>query len=139
MGRPKGAKNRRTIVKQAEDAMGVVAPDVDTLHVMEQTMRHFYTRAMVLKQTKGPKEQIDADLKDAAMMAEKLAPYRHARLSAVKLAGDPNNPVRFSDDASIEELRAEVLKHLERLAPVLDLPALEVRPTGIAAAGDQSE
>jgi hypothetical protein len=41
----------------------------------------------------------------AVSIAEKIAPYRHARLSAVKLAGDPNSPVRFKDDATADELR----------------------------------
>jgi hypothetical protein len=48
---------------------------------------------------------------EAAHLAALVAPYRHARLSAMKLAGDPNNPVRIRDDASIEELRAEMMKH----------------------------
>ncbi len=55
------------------------------------------------------------------------------RLSAVKLAGDPNNPARIPDNATIEELRAEVMKHLERLAPVLDLEALMAPADGIAS------
>jgi hypothetical protein len=55
------------------------------------------------------------------------APFKHPRLKAVTLAGDPNNPIRFKDDTTIEELRAEVLKHLEILAPVLDLPATLVQ------------
>jgi hypothetical protein len=29
----------------------------------------------------------------------------------VKVAGDPNNPVRFKDDATAEELRAECAVH----------------------------
>jgi hypothetical protein len=57
-------------------------------------------------------------------IAEKIAPYRHARLSAVKLAGDPNNPVRIPDNASLDELRELVKLHYERLAPVLDLESL---------------
>ena len=55
------------------------------------------------------------------------------RLSAVKLAGDPNNPVRIPDNATIEKQRAEVMKHLERLAPVLDLEALMAPADGIAS------
>jgi hypothetical protein len=43
---------------------------------------------------------VDQDYKDAATLAAMVAPYRHARLSAVKLAGDPNNPARFRDDAT---------------------------------------
>jgi hypothetical protein len=53
-----------------------------------------------------------------------VAPYRHARLSAVKLSGAQNNSVHFKDGATVEELRAEELKHLRVLAPVLDLEAL---------------
>jgi hypothetical protein len=68
-------------------------------------MRRFYGRALLLKQVNGKPEQIDADLKEAAAIAEKIPPYRHARLSAVKLEGDPTNPARLKDDASIEEIR----------------------------------
>jgi hypothetical protein len=45
----------------------------------------------------------------------------------MKLASDPNNPVRMiPDDLSSDELRAEVNKHIARLdeAGVLDLEAL---------------
>jgi hypothetical protein len=49
---------------------------------------------------------------EAAALASLAAPYRHARLSAMELAGDPKNPARIKDDASIEELRAEMMKHL---------------------------
>jgi hypothetical protein len=58
---------------------------------------------------------VDQDYKDAASLAAMVAPYRHARLSAVKLAGDPNNPLRIRDDATAEELRAEVMRHIARL------------------------
>ena len=44
-----------------------------------------------------------------------MAPYRHARLSAMKLAGDPNITARFKDDATADELRAEVMRHIARL------------------------
>jgi hypothetical protein len=55
-----------------------------------------------------------------------VAPYRHARLSAMKLAGDPNNPFRIPDAATADELRAEVMRHIARLsdAGILDLQAL---------------
>jgi len=75
-----------------------------------------------------------ADYEKAAHLAALLAPYRHARLSAVKLAADPNNPVRFKDDATTEELRAEIMRRLGVLqdAGVLDLQALAV-PKGRTA------
>jgi hypothetical protein len=88
------------MLREAEEAMGRPEQFVDFLQVLEHTMRHFYGRALLLKQINGKPEQIDADLKEAAAIAEKIAPYRHARLSAVKLAGDPNNPVRIHDNAS---------------------------------------
>ena len=70
------------------------------------------------------------------------APYRHAKLSAIKLAGDPNNPARFKDDASADELREEVMRRLGVLheAGVIDLRALPVPKGGIAnepISGDQ--
>jgi hypothetical protein len=50
----------------------------------------------------------------------------------VTIAGDPNNPARFKDDATAEELRAEIMKRLTALseAGVLDLEALPVGPEG---------
>jgi hypothetical protein len=63
---------------------------------------------------------VDQDYKDAATLAAMVAPYRHARLSAVKLAGDPNNPARFKDDATADELRAELMKRIV----TLQVPAL---------------
>jgi hypothetical protein len=55
-------------------------------------------------------------------------------LSAVKLAGDPNNPARFRDDATADELREEVMRRLGILAAagVIDLKALPVPKGGIA-------
>jgi hypothetical protein len=124
MARPKGSKNRRTMLREAEEAMGRPEQFVDSLQVLEHTMRHFYGRALLLKQINGKPEQIDADLKEAAAIAEKIAPYRHARLKAVTLAGDPNNPVRIKEDASLDELRELVKLHYDRLAPILDLKSL---------------
>jgi hypothetical protein len=52
----------------------------------------------------------------------------------VKLAGDPNSPVRFKDDATADELRAEIMKRLEILmsAGLIDLAALPAPKGGIA-------
>jgi hypothetical protein len=99
---------------------------LDSLHVMEVGMRHFFAKAMHAKANKGKPETIDANMLQAVSIAEKIAPYKHARLSAVKLAGDPNNPARFKDDATADELRAELMKRVKILvsAGLIDLKAL---------------
>ena len=78
-------------------------------------------------------EEVDEDYKQAAALAALVAPYRHARLSAMKLAGDPNNPARFKDDATADELRTELMKRLEILtsAGLIDLQALPTPSDGI--------
>jgi hypothetical protein len=53
----------------------------------------------------------------ALAAAEKVARYRHAQLSAVKLAGDIN--ARVADDASLDELLAKIEGELENLKPIL--------------------
>ena len=80
MARPKGSKNRRTVLREAEKAMSKSEEFVDSMHVLEYTMRHFYTRALLLTQINGKPEQIDANLKEAAAIAEMIVPYRHPRL-----------------------------------------------------------
>ena len=97
------------------------------------TMRHFYIRAETGKAVGRSPEQIDDDYRRAAALANLAAPYRHSRLSAVKLAGDPNSPARFKDDATADELRAEIIKRLTALseAGVLDLTAVPVPEDGI--------
>jgi hypothetical protein len=52
----------------------------------------------------------------------------------VKLAGDPNNPVRFKDNATADELRTELMKRQEILtsAGLIDLEALPAPTRKIA-------
>ena len=64
-------------------------------------------------------------------MASLVPPQRHAQLSAVKLDTEAVDP-RLRENAALEELQAEMMKHLERLAPVLDLRALAAPCDGIA-------
>jgi hypothetical protein len=105
------------------------------LHVIEKAASHFYLRAEMGKHSgaRKPKE-IDDDYREAAALASLAAPYRHARLSAMKLAGDPNNPLRVSDNTTTEELRAEIMRRIANLAEagVLDLQALPPPDGGIA-------
>jgi hypothetical protein len=136
MGRPKGARNKRTLLKEAEQRVGAKYVDqvLDSLYVIEMAMRHFFLRAEMGKNAGRKKEEVDEDYKQAAALASLVAPYRHARLSAVNLAGDPNNPVRFKDDATTDELRAEIMRRLGVLqeAGVLDLTALPTPKRGVA-------
>jgi hypothetical protein len=131
MGRPRGAKNKRTLLREAEEevdrAKATNEVPLDCIFVIEKAMQHFFLRAETGKAVGRGRQQVDEDYKQAAALAAMVAPYRHARLSAVKLAGDPNKPVRMiKDDATADELRAEVLKHISILADagVLDLEAL---------------
>jgi hypothetical protein len=69
---------------------------------------------------------IDAAMIQAVQIAEKIAPYRHARLSAVKLASVPIDPMQKWDKATANELREEVVRRLGELQEVgvIDLAAL---------------
>ena len=130
MGRPKGARNKSTIIKMAERELvdeKYNGQTLDCLFVIEKAMRHFYIRAETGKAVGRSPEQVDEDYRQAAAMANLAVPYRHSRLSAVKLAGDdPNGPVRFKDDATADELRAELMKRIATLqdAGLIDLKAL---------------
>jgi hypothetical protein len=96
----------------------------DSLEIMEGVMRHFYLRALI-EQRMGP--QADWSVVDALMLktlaaAEKVAKYRHAQLSAVRLAGDINATV--TDDASLDELLVKIKAELVKLGPLIDLDAI---------------
>ena len=104
---------------------------LDSLFVMEEGMRHYFSKAMQAKTNNMKPEIVDNYMQKAIDVAEKVAPYRHARLSAVKLAGDPNNSAPFKDLASVRE---EIMQDLGRLvsAGLIDLKALPVPDGGIA-------
>jgi hypothetical protein len=122
-------KNRSTIIRDAQEAIiarglkGHEQDFLDSLYVMETAMQHFYVKAIVAEQNNGKADVIDANFLQAVEIAAKIAPYRHARLSAVKRAGEPNNPARFKDDATADELREKIMHHLGVLVDggVIDL------------------
>ena len=64
----------------------------------------------------------DAAFVQAAAIAEKVAKYRHAQLSAVRLAGDSNATV--TDNASLDELLVKIKDELRKLGPIIDLEAI---------------
>ncbi|HWX30378.1 MAG TPA: hypothetical protein VNZ53_23430 [Steroidobacteraceae bacterium] len=55
----------------------------------------------------------------AVRAAEKVARYRHAQLSAIKLAGDIN--AKVTDKASLDGLLVKIKAELTKLGPILDL------------------
>ena len=77
---------------------------------------------------------VDQDYRDAAHLAVLAAPFRHSKLTATKILGDPNNPVHFRDDATADELRAEIMKRIAMLqdAGLIDLQALPAPKRKIA-------
>src|SRR4029077_11052565 len=94
MPRPKGSRNKRSLLREAEQFVGPKYVDhvLDSLYVIEKAAQHFFVRAEVGMKAGRRKEEVDEDYKQAAHLAALAAPYRHAKLSAVNLAGDPNNP-----------------------------------------------
>ena len=139
-------KNRRTLLREAELKIVDRGEFLDSLVVLEESMRHFYILAMQLKAVGGNPDEVDANLLKAVDIAEKIMPYRHHRLAAIKLDKDPVMG-GLHENASLAELEAEMKKHWLRLAPVLDLEALVAPSDGVAnrevpqdgAAGDAGE
>ncbi len=137
-GRPKGAKTKRIRLLDAEaqlmaDQRRAKAKStlttldrLDCLAVMESAMERFFIRAVV-EPVNG--KQSDADLDRAVSIAALVAPYRHARLAAMKLAGDPNAPL-IPENMTMEQLRADIVAEVARLGHILDLDAIR-EPQGI--------
>jgi hypothetical protein len=57
---------------------------VDPLHVIETVMRYFYSLAQTGRKANAPLDEVRKCFREAAQLAALAAPYRHARLSAVK-------------------------------------------------------
>ena len=99
----------------------------DPLDVIETIMRYFYSLAETLKANGGTLAEIIGYYEKAARLAALAAPYRHGRLSAIKLLGDPNAGTgTFKPDATIEELKVELAKRVAAMARagLIDLAAL---------------
>ena len=132
-GRPKGAKNHKTLEREkakkiatarAELATNAepidLAASLDSLWIMEQVMAHFFRRAMV-EQRLGAQADwnaVDSLMQKALAAAEKVARYRHAQLSAVRLAGDISGKM---DDVSLDELLVTIKQEWAKLGPLIGL------------------
>src|SRR5215813_3833689 len=95
---------------------------VDPLCVIETCMRYFYSLAQTGRKANAPLDEVRKCFEKAAHLAALAAPYRHPRLSAVKLNKDPVDPA-LRQEASLEQLRVQMQKHWERLAPVCSTSA----------------
>ena len=79
------------------------AASFDSLDIMEWVMRHFYLRALIEERmgNRTDWKQVDGLMMQALTAAEKVARYRHAQLSAVKLAATSrprSRPFRSTKD-----------------------------------------
>ena len=146
MARTRGSKNRAILDREARDMIATARLDMlkhappldfskmpDSVAVMEEVMQYFFFRAKTEERAlahaagKGRasdavSRRVEEAFMRAAQAAEKVAPYRHAQLSAIKLADDIN--AKRYDHATLDELVARINGELCKLAPVLDLDAI---------------
>ena len=136
-GRPQGAKSRKTLERErlkkiaaARAELAKNAPPIDfaasfdSLDIMEWVMRHFYLRARIEERMGAQTDwnAVDSLMQKALAAAEKVARYRHAQLSAVRLAGDISGKM---DDVSLDELLVTIRQEWAKLGPLIDLDAVE--------------
>lgn len=100
-GRPKGALNsRNAAVKDRALARSSVSP----LDVMMQTMERRWNDA---QKALDPEERGKLE-QEACAVAEKVAPYLHARLQATTIKGDADAPLFSISLPASDALRAMV-------------------------------
>jgi hypothetical protein len=94
---------------------------------MERVMRHFYLRARIEERMGAQADwnAVDSLMQKALAAAEKVARYRHAQLSAVRLAGDISGKM---DEVSLDELLITIKQEWAKLSPLIDLEAIQVPP-----------
>ena len=115
---------RNTAAAKAK-IFGTDLPDVklslDSLAVMEAAMRHFYLTALIEKSAgeHADWEAVDAAMVQAASIAKEVAAYRHAKLSAVRLAGELKHGP--ANGATLNELIERIRSELVKLGPILEV------------------
>jgi hypothetical protein len=93
---------------------------LDSLEIMEAVMRHFYFRALIEERMGAQADwnAVDSLMQKALAAAEKVARYRHAQLSAVRLAGDIN---AGNNDVTLDELLVTIKSEMVKLGPLIGL------------------
>jgi hypothetical protein len=134
MPRARGSKNRQTVERETAKKIAAARAELvknappldfsmplDSLDMMEHVIRRFYFRAKIAERLgdRVDRRRAKAAFMQAVRAAEKVARYRHAQLSAIKLAGDIN--AKVTDSASLDELVAKLKGELHKLAPIIDL------------------
>src|SRR5580704_3195964 len=93
-----------------------VSINADSLAVMENTMTYFYRLALKERhrsEDADPKAIRD-NLREAVTIAKEVAPYRHARLSSVKVGSDRTDASYVPDGVNSAELRKELFSMIAR-------------------------
>jgi hypothetical protein len=136
-GRKTGSKNRQTVEREKAKKIATLGAEVwenappidfkaplDSLEIMEGVMRHFYFRAMIERSVgEGANwDKVDALMLRTLAAAEKVARYKHAQLSSVRLAGDISGNM---DNVTLDELLITIKQEWAKLAPLIDLDAVE--------------
>ena len=101
----------------------------DSLEIMEGVTRHFFLRALIDESLGSQTDwnAVDSLMLKALAAASKVARYRHAQLSAIKLAGDIN--AKVTDGASLDDLLVKIKGELQKLKPILG-PTIELEVAG---------
>jgi hypothetical protein len=146
-GRIKGSKNRKTLERERAKKLASVraelaknAPPIDyaasydSLDILEKVMRRFYLRGLIEEKmgVEADWKAADSAFVQAAAIARDVAKYKHAALSAVRLAGDLTATV--PDDATLDELLEKIRVELRKLGPLLDLESIR-EPQGVENRG----
>ena len=121
----------RDSIRNAADIDGTIdfKASFDSLEIMEGVTRHFFLRALIEESmgSQTDSNAVDSLMLEALAAAEKVARYRHAQLSAIKLAGDIN--AKVTDGASLDDLLVKIKGELEKLKPILG-PIIELEVAG---------
>ena len=128
MGSRKGIKNKRTLLREANLREAAARAQIDltcidddsinadSLAVMENAMTYFYRLALKERHRNGDADPkaIRDNLREAVTIAKEVAPYRHPRLSSVKVGSDRTNASYVPDGVTSAELREELFSMIAR-------------------------
>jgi hypothetical protein len=154
MARPAGSKNKRTLFREAQKKAAQAAAQlaaakgdeyalVDSLTVMDEAMKFFLRLA---REEKKGAVKVKADYYISAVsIAEKMAPYRHPRLSIFKVGGDQSHPILVQDGVTAQQVFAEMMAQIiecgvvpTQIAGMLEAPR-GVAPRGINGGDNRCE